>query len=538
MSDLPSEIDRIDALTKNARNTWFALLGALVFMGMTLMGVEHIDFYGVNRATKLPLVDVAVPTLYFFAAAPILTAAIYGYFHLYLIRLWDAIGSAPASYIDEKAGGTERLLGDVIAPWLVTDAALQLRRYLRSENCTTPRMLEFLASVSNGLLSWLGGIIILYLMWDGSFPARTFWISAISAIAFGMAITTGLTSLVMLFIRMHHCPRKRNQERKIHWSDAFRNWSFWLRSVASILLIAGMLLYSHRTTEGTIDQVASLNMIDQQIVERPSNWLPYGIAQDEFRAKWCGREGINDCTTLDGKDAEFLEEWDQRRSDVRYALNRPNYLRRAGAPPDLREALMSSSFMAGAVLWQADMEMAQFQHAQMEGAFFNFAKMKHTIFTNANLQSVNFSYSLLSGTSQFPNNFIGADISAATSKAGAFRHVEFRNLKFDGQTDFRNTFLDGTVSVPADFARRMGGARDRPCQWLTTPLSDAQFYSVWRWWVEIGPDHAMFPDNRLWEKNVAPKGWENVVHPTAQELADLNLTNCKWATGELPARVD
>ena len=44
-------IDRIDALTRNARNTWFTLLAALVFVSVTLMGVEHIDFYGVDRAT-------------------------------------------------------------------------------------------------------------------------------------------------------------------------------------------------------------------------------------------------------------------------------------------------------------------------------------------------------------------------------------------------------------------------------------------------------------------------------------------------------
>ena len=80
-------IDRIDALTRNARNTWFTLLAALVFVSVTLMGVEHIDFYGVDRATKLPVVGVDVPTRSFFFAAPILIAAIYGYFHLYLERV-------------------------------------------------------------------------------------------------------------------------------------------------------------------------------------------------------------------------------------------------------------------------------------------------------------------------------------------------------------------------------------------------------------------------------------------------------------------
>lgn len=75
-------------MTRNARTTWFTLLAALVFVGITLMAVAHIDFVcGVDRATQLPLVNVEVPTRYFFVAAPILVAASLGYFHRYLIRL-------------------------------------------------------------------------------------------------------------------------------------------------------------------------------------------------------------------------------------------------------------------------------------------------------------------------------------------------------------------------------------------------------------------------------------------------------------------
>ena len=151
-------IDRIDALTRNARNTWFTLLAALVFVSVTLMGVEHIDFYGVDRATKLPLVGVDVPTRYFFVAAPILIAAIYGYFHLYLIRLWDALGAAPA-----QPDGLR--LGDVITPWLISDAALHFRYNYRHDDCTTPRPLEGGAMLLNLLLSWVFGLSVLAALW-------------------------------------------------------------------------------------------------------------------------------------------------------------------------------------------------------------------------------------------------------------------------------------------------------------------------------------------------------------------------------------
>ncbi|WP_299674758.1 hypothetical protein [uncultured Roseobacter sp.] len=84
-------LKHIHALTTNARNTWFVLLAALIFVGITMLGVRPVDFYGVSRNTDLPLVGVSVPTRLFFYTAPILTVAVYGYFHLYLIRLWDAL---------------------------------------------------------------------------------------------------------------------------------------------------------------------------------------------------------------------------------------------------------------------------------------------------------------------------------------------------------------------------------------------------------------------------------------------------------------
>lgn len=84
--DDQQHLDRINALTRNARSSWFVLLAAHVFVAITLMGVENIDFYGVDRATKLPLINVEVSTRYFSITAPILITATYCYFHLHLIR--------------------------------------------------------------------------------------------------------------------------------------------------------------------------------------------------------------------------------------------------------------------------------------------------------------------------------------------------------------------------------------------------------------------------------------------------------------------
>ena len=70
------DITRINAVRSNARPTWFALLGALVFAGITLLGVRDVDFFTSNHNSDLPLVGVSVPVVYFFiAGSAVVTAA-------------------------------------------------------------------------------------------------------------------------------------------------------------------------------------------------------------------------------------------------------------------------------------------------------------------------------------------------------------------------------------------------------------------------------------------------------------------------------
>ena len=102
-----AQIDRINEISQLARTAWFSLLGYLVFVGITLLGVEDADFFVPSRQTQLPLVDVEIPTASFFWTAPILGAALYTYLHLFLIKLWDAHGAArPATPTPPTTGSS------------------------------------------------------------------------------------------------------------------------------------------------------------------------------------------------------------------------------------------------------------------------------------------------------------------------------------------------------------------------------------------------------------------------------------------------
>ena len=83
------------------------------------MGVEDADFFLPERRTDLPLIGVSVPTSLFFYIAPFLGAMLYIHLHLYLLKLWKALGELPS--------GATRPAGERIPPWIVSDMALAQR---------------------------------------------------------------------------------------------------------------------------------------------------------------------------------------------------------------------------------------------------------------------------------------------------------------------------------------------------------------------------------------------------------------------------
>ena len=403
-------IARINALTRNARNTWFALLGVLVFITITLLGVEHIDFYGVNRTTKLPLVNVSLPTRSFFVAAPIITSAIFGYFHLYLIRLWDAISVAPPQI-------SARPLGDVIAPWLVADAALYLRAKLRSDNCTTLRTMEGPAMLLNLLLAWCFGLLILGLLWWMSMPARNWWITGISGLSLIMSGFVGAASFAMLIIRM----------RNPHDGTFPQLWSNAPAMCVLIVMFPTIVIVGLQRTMGSANALAYLDLSAEFLVDRPVGWLPHAIARREFLAQWCRREQIqiDACNNLRDRQVDFDTEWKIRHTAAMSDMRRPDWLKAGNPKPDLRNVGAARAFFTGTNLSGAQMQGADLRWANMRKADLSWTSMQKVDLRWANLQEAN-----LQGA-----EMQGADFRWAKMEAADFSLTQLQ------KTDFRTAHL-------------------------------------------------------------------------------------------------
>ncbi len=550
-------VTRINALTNNARNTWFALLAALVFVGVTLLSVKPIDFYGVGRATQLPLVGVSVPTNFFFYAAPALTVAIYGYFHLYLIRLWDALSEAPA-----RINGTR--LSDAAAPWLITDSAVAIRQWLRRDYCSTPRTLSFPNGFWNLCLAWIAGHIVLFFLWYLSLPARDTVMSGISAFTLILGQIFGTTSAIQLYRRMRRPPpedRETERQRVALW-------------VALVYLLPAIFLISHtwHATWPTGRSPAVLDLTGEEIVKRPAGWKPYALAKIDFFQNWCKRDAKIPCIetqlTPDQQGA-FQNEWSERRKIALADLQKPEWSQPSSTRiMDLRDAQMISSFlsgarligaqmdranlsgaqmegavlsgaqmegadlfraqmegadlsfaqMEGADLFRAQMEGAVLSGAQMEGAVLSGAQMEGAVLSGAQMEGAVLSFSHLTGTPDQPTVLESTNLSAGTNNGGALRFVDLTQIKFNAETDFRNAVMDGSVQMTDAFKAQLGDA----CQMrLDEVLSDEDFHGLWRAWLE----HPTNPQPVKWPL-VASEGFENVPPATLP-------AGCTWQTGPI-----
>ncbi|WP_342075460.1 pentapeptide repeat-containing protein [Yoonia sp. SS1-5] len=480
-------IKRIASLTNNARNTWFSLLGVLLFLGITLLGVEDVDFYGHDRKTQLPLVGVAVPTQFFFWGAPLLVAANYIYFHLYLIRLWDALGEAPARVKD-------RPLGRAIPSWLVTDAALWLRNRIRVDGSTDMRPLEGLAAVLIFGLTWGLGLGIGVMAWWLSAVARDWMMTGLAVIA---VISMTLIAVASFMAMWHRMGGNQQPVKPVSATICsavvaimligptyFRtvNPAPWTYGVIESASSAAIIInedgtetftqgdawekygYFYATRQSSLWErlwtLAEIDLEGENIVQRPGNWVPYALQRRDFERDWCKTEGVADCAYSPAQAKQMNDEFWIRQRAALSSLKRPTWHRVDRRKPDLRGANLTGAFLAGinlngarldaarlnsAVLVAADLRAttgleAELDFADAQGANFSDADFSLARFASAGLQHADLKHATLE-QAVFDKSLLGFDQSIPTNLTGAdFGGAKLRDARFDGAILTGSTF--------------------------------------------------------------------------------------------------
>ena len=440
-------LTQIREIVLQARTTWFTLLFLLTFAGITLLGVEHADFYAFGRQTQLPLVGVSIPTTSFFWAAPALVLALYVYLHLQLIQLWAALAGPGARPYGQR-------LGRVVQPGLIPDFGLRLR----GDDSAEPHGLGWLNRLVVFALVWGFAPFVLAAFWWGSMAARDEWLTLFLWLLLVAAVAVGRASLARALALAPARPPQRRLRLMLataavaallmtglmswtrteggldHYADwAIQRWNAnvgekrrWLandddrrRWIAEAWFIPKALF---RRDVGALSPLrlvalAPVDVAGELLVERPADWLDHDAAREAFFDDWCAQKRpLGLCESADDQQGEaFAEDWAVRREAMLANLDPLDLSGR-----DLREGDLGEAFLPAANLREARLEGADLENARLEGADLENARLE------------------------------GADLRGAAGLEGAV----LREARLGG-ADLRGARLEGAVLSAADFTGTM-----------------------------------------------------------------------------------
>lgn len=467
-------LPRIQAIVTNASAIWFSQIGYLAFITVTLLSVRDLDFFSVTSRISLPLLAVTIPTETFFYIAPWLAAVLHVYFHLFLLKLWDAVAEAPPSV------GTLPL-GERVAPWLVVDWAL--RRRSDYAKATTHRPMTLLGSAVTGFLIWLATPLIIVAFWWRSMPAH----DARLTLAIGAALLVSLYASLLGWRRArrilqltgidHDRKARRRPGILPRFDRAARGvgvLALWLLMLGTVPLVAGASLagagwhhlpkwvsvnadafwrnhasraWASITKRVKVDlltlyrdepPLVVASLIGAEIAQRPADWRDWDVARRRFHVTWCRDQGLPSqaCDKPeDPNQQNARRDWcaaaglvEQVDCDRRFAsidgafeeewrreraAYRANITRPDLRGRDLRGARAADAFLVGVDLREARIEGTDLSGARLEGAILVEAQLGWADLTRALLEATDLRSAQLKGATLEAARLERADLRGA-----------------------------------------------------------------------------------------------------------------------------
>jgi hypothetical protein len=297
------DITRINAVRSDARPTWFALLGALVFVGITLLGVRDVDFFSLHRTTTptWPWSAYRCPSSISSSRAPRSSRR-----HRYIsTSIWNCFCNADARFGDDP-------LSEHIQPWQVAEWGLRRRHLLRKSKGkdarAAPRALAVISSAMSIIFVWVFAPLVISFFWWRSMPTHmgllTFWLGGLLLLACWvdwwsraqtMRLLAGKEALPPFFQTM-------SVVKTLGIALPFWECRRYARQTDSGTRIGQGMLHGVENPTGrqiadylfdrTSKILLSKELRETKTVEQPKDWLDRAEAERQYRAEWSERENL------------------------------------------------------------------------------------------------------------------------------------------------------------------------------------------------------------------------------------------------------
>jgi uncharacterized protein YjbI with pentapeptide repeats len=416
---LPGPIDKlfedlkaVGDISESARKLFVAMLAACLYSWLTIATTTDVNLITNRASSPLPIIQTSIPIVGFYVVAPLLVLCVYFYFHFYLQKLWEELGSLPAIFPDGRP------LHARSDPWLLNDL---VRSHLAKLKPDRPLMSYFQQLISI-VLAW--GLVPFTLLW---FWVRYLRKHDLAGTTFHVLLAAiSITAAVFLY-RLAAGTLRGDERRSFSWSRAVKSPRAYSALAALVATGVAFLLVSlggiRGARNGWVPRAMALvhyspfaNLRDADVSVKPPNWT--GKNDSELDLVKGAELSFADLRYADAPGAflvkavlseSHLEGADLLMSDLRGANLSGAYLGEAR----LRSANLTGANLSGAHLARADLSGASLHGAQMSVADLRGANMGGGDITAANLRGTNLSTTDLSGANLSGAQLSGADLTGA-----------------------------------------------------------------------------------------------------------------------------
>jgi uncharacterized protein YjbI with pentapeptide repeats len=409
LAELFKKLDAVKGISDSAQKLFVGTLGACLYSWLTIGTTTDISLITNRSSSPLPIIQTTIPIIGFYVVAPLLLLGVYFYFHFYLQKLWEELGSLPAIFPDGRPLQTKA------DPWLLSDL---VRSHFYKLNKDRP-LISYIQKWISLLLAWWLVPVTLLLFWVRYFPRHDYWGTGFHAVILAISVT-----VAVFWYRLAGATLRGDERRSFTWKSALTRPAAYVPvavTLASAAILAG---FSVAVVSGARSSEWDRDWWRPSV--GPQTWAPRLLEALHFTP----------FASLRGDDLSVKPaNWNDKPDPDPKAVS--------GAQMngvDLREADLTNAFLVGALL----------NDAHFEGAELLSADLRNAELIEAHMEGADLLGARLNGATLTGAHFAGADLTGADLTDADIKYADFGKATVGADQllkarNYRSAYLGGKL---------------------------------------------------------------------------------------------
>ncbi len=429
LTDLFKGLDAARGISDSAQKLFVGMLGACLYSWLTIGTTTDVSLITNRASSPLPIIQTSIPIVGFYVIAPLLLLGVYFYFHFYLQKLWEELGSLPAIFADGRP------LQAKADPWLLSDL---VRAHLYKLSQGRP-LISYVQKWISILLAWWLVPVTLLLFWARYLPRHDYLGTTFHTVTMAISITAAI-----FWYRLAESTLRGEARRPFRFTAALKRPQAYIRLVVALILAACFWIFSvgvisgKRSSEWDHEwwsKSSGQQTVAPHILEF-FHFIPFanlrGADLSVKPANWTSKSDP-DSDVVSGAQ---LNGVDLREADLTNAF--------------LVGALLNEAQLGGAELLSADLRNAELTDAHLEGADLLGTRLEGATAGQAHLTGADLHAAHLKGTRLAGADLSRADLTGADLTDADIQYAIFTNAVVDADQiskakNYKSAFLDASL---------------------------------------------------------------------------------------------